>query len=174
VKSAPWAWASNGTPSARICNTASYSSFSFEASCLKKADFGRNNHKYEKPYLVTVQSFSHEFYESRQFPQYKIERLSADLGERCGSGSSKHLSAGHLSQSERDWAYAKRSLARGDAPREVIDAIAAFRSDKPHPRYYAELTVKKALQTLTHDANRESLAVDSQRAGACTNRYSAR
>jgi len=33
-----------------------------------------------------------------------------------------------LSQSERDWMYAKRALARGDDPEEVIHRIADFRS----------------------------------------------
>jgi hypothetical protein len=135
---------------------------------------GFYNHKYEKPHLVTVQSLSHEFYEPRQFPQYKGERLSGDLCEPRGSSSSKHLRAGHLSQSERDWAYAKRSLARGEAPRAVIDAIATFRSDKPDPQYYAELTVKKALQTLTHDPNRQSISVDRDGTHARAHRYSAR
>ena len=135
---------------------------------------GFYNHKYEKPHLVTVQSLSHEFYEAQQFPQYKSERLSADLGEYRGSGSSKRLTAGHLAQSERDWAYARRSLARGEAARAVIDAIAAFRVDKPDPRYYAELTVKKALQTLTHDPNRQSVSVDRDCTHARAHRYSAR
>jgi hypothetical protein len=135
---------------------------------------GFYNHKYEKPHLITVQSVSHEFYEPRQFPQYKSERLSADLGERHGSGSSRHPMPGHLSQSERDWAYARRSLARGNAPHGVIDAIAAFRSDKPDPRYYAELTVKKALQTLAHDTNRESASVDRDYIHERAHRYSAR
>ena len=49
-----------------------------------------------------------------------------------------------ISQSERDWAYAKRALARGEDPEAVIQAIATFRSDKPNPQYYARLTVTKA------------------------------
>jgi hypothetical protein len=49
-----------------------------------------------------------------------------------------------ISQSERDWAYAKRALARGEDPEAVIQTIATFRSDKPDPQYYARLTVTKA------------------------------
>ena len=47
MKNARWAWAGNGPPLARICNTAAYLLLSFEASCSKKADFGRN---YQKPH----------------------------------------------------------------------------------------------------------------------------
>jgi hypothetical protein len=50
-----------------------------------------------------------------------------------------------LSQSEHDWAYAKRALARGDDPEEVIQRIADYRSDdKGDPNYYARHTVAKA------------------------------
>ena len=50
-----------------------------------------------------------------------------------------------LSQSERDWAYAKRALSRGDDPEEVIRCIADYRADDKHdPEYYARLTVQKA------------------------------
>jgi hypothetical protein len=50
-----------------------------------------------------------------------------------------------LSQSEHDWAYAKRAVARGDEPEEIIRRIADFRAgDKPDPEYYARHTVAKA------------------------------
>jgi len=62
------------------------------------------------------------------------------------------MPADHKSQSERDWAYAKRALARGDDPQEIIQRIADYRSeDKTDPDYYARHTVEKAqaeLQTL--------------------------
>ena len=49
------------------------------------------------------------------------------------------------SQSEHDWAYAKRALARGDDPEVVIQRIADYRSeDKDDPNYYARHTVTKA------------------------------
>jgi hypothetical protein len=59
-----------------------------------------------------------------------------------------------LSQSEHDWAFAKRALARGDDPEVVIQRIADYRSDdKGDPNYYARRTVTKALVEL---GNRES------------------
>ena len=52
---------------------------------------------------------------------------------------------GHRSQSEADWAYAKRALARGDSPEEIVRRIADYRADdKADPFYYAHLTVEKA------------------------------
>jgi hypothetical protein len=55
------------------------------------------------------------------------------------------LAPGHKSQSEHDWAYAKRALARGDNPEEIIRKIADFRSeDKADPDYYARRTVLQA------------------------------
>jgi hypothetical protein len=50
-----------------------------------------------------------------------------------------------LTQSEHDWAYAKRALARGDDPEEVIRRITDYRAtDKHDPAYYARHTVQKA------------------------------
>jgi hypothetical protein len=61
----------------------------------------------------------------------------------------------HKSQSENDWAYAKRALARGDDPELVVRRIADFRSeDKPDPLYYARLTVAKARVSLNRAPER--------------------
>lgn len=135
---------------------------------------GFYNHKYGTPHFVTVQNLSREIHDRRQFPEYKSERMSVVFSVRDGSNPISHRPPDQLSQSERDWAYAKRALARGEATNAVIAAISVFRSDKPNPQYYAELTVKKALQALNHDGSREWLAVDSQRASLYRNRYSAR
>jgi hypothetical protein len=54
-------------------------------------------------------------------------------------------SSGALSQSEHDWAYAKRALARGDDPEDVIRRITDYLADDKHdPAYYARHTVVKA------------------------------
>ena len=61
----------------------------------------------------------------------------------------------HKSQSEQDWAYAKRALARGDDPELVVQRIADFRGeDKPDPLYYARLTVAKAKVSLNRAPER--------------------
>jgi hypothetical protein len=59
------------------------------------------------------------------------------------------VSAKNKTQSERDWAFAKRALSRGEDPSTVIQRIAAFRGkDKASPEYYARLTVNKAKAAL--------------------------
>ena len=55
----------------------------------------------------------------------------------------RHLSDVEVTQSERDWAFAKRALARGDDPEEVIRRIADYRGDQKHSGY-ARYTVEKA------------------------------
>jgi hypothetical protein len=52
-----------------------------------------------------------------------------------------------MTQSERDWAFAKRALARGDDPDEVIRRIADYRAEEKHPNY-ARHTVEKARAAL--------------------------
>lgn len=54
---------------------------------------------------------------------------------------------GELTQSERDWAFAKRALARGDDPEDVIRRIADYRAEEKHPNY-AKYTVEKAQASL--------------------------
>ena len=59
----------------------------------------------------------------------------------------------HKSQSEHDWAYAKRALARGDDPEVVIQRIADYRAeDKADPNYYARHTVMKAQAELARQS----------------------
>lgn len=66
-----------------------------------------------------------------------------------------------LSQSEHDWSYAKRALARGDDPEEIIRRIADFRSsEKSDPLYYARLTVSKAQQHLATEKATPTQPID--------------
>jgi hypothetical protein len=79
-----------------------------------------------------------------------------------GDGPTRKLRLGHRSQSEADWAYANRALARGDAAEEVIRKIADYRAeDKADPEYYARLTVSKAQARLQRH---KSAATDRARA----------
>ncbi|MGO9844890.1 MAG: hypothetical protein ACLPZF_27385, partial [Candidatus Acidiferrales bacterium] len=66
-----------------------------------------------------------------------------------------------LSQSEHDWIYAKRALARGDDPEEIIGKIADFRGrEKSDPLYYARLTVSKAQQHLATEKATPTQPID--------------
>ena len=60
------------------------------------------------------------------------------------AGSTQAKQKREISQSERDWAYAKRRLAMGANPDEVVQAIAEYRPHKWKPADYARRTVLKA------------------------------
>lgn len=64
------------------------------------------------------------------------------LGE---SGGRERTCRRGLSESERDWYEVHRRLARGYPPAELIAWLEQRRTDKRHPRYYAERTVGKAV-----------------------------
>lgn len=116
---------------------------------------GFYNHKYADKHLVDVQSLSAEVYGPERFPKFAPE----ERAPRTANGrSARPISAspGRISQSERDWAFAKRALARGDPEHLIVTAIAAYRRfDKYNPQAYAELTVRKAAESLRSGAARD-------------------
>jgi DNA primase RepB-like protein len=120
---------------------------------------GFTNKKYEQDFLVKVHSQTGQTYRPHDF---KLRTEPVDAGparwnqlqdrhaasatrrDRLGSGEPHELS-----QSERDWAYAKRALSRGESREDIIRNIAEFRAyDKPNPQDYAFRTVSKALAEL--------------------------
>jgi len=81
---------------------------------------------------------------------FSLPDESLEAPRRLPDNYGSHRPLAHRSQSERDWAYAKRALARGDNPETVIQQIADYRADdKPNPEYYARLTVVKAQAQLS-------------------------
>jgi hypothetical protein len=125
---------------------------------------GFNNKKYPENFTVTVQA--------GPTPEVVYHRadfaLENTIGDHSSTGPQLRASnhsprESRKSQSERDWSYALRRLQHGDAPETVVREIAAFRSAdrnnkgspqggqakrKANPRYYAERTVKRALESL--------------------------
>lgn len=106
---------------------------------------GFRNHKYDFDFTVTAKIISDHRYTARDF---RLKTEPADLDhnpvhtKKPESGSSARQT---LSQSEHDWAYAKRSLAKGVPAEELVREIAAFRArDKHNPEDYARRTVSKA------------------------------
>jgi hypothetical protein len=100
------------------------------------------NRKYETEHIVRAQQGATQTYHLEDFrlrtgaheDQREYHRTNAaPLGPRR-----------ELSQSERDWAFAKRALTRGDDPEEIIRRIADYRGDEKHSNY-ARYTVEKAL-----------------------------
>jgi len=112
---------------------------------------GFRNHKYDEPFSVASQTQAEEIYRPEHFPSFPAQEKHAQRIENSRAAD-RRLSSGKTSQSERDWAYAIRALARGESPRLVAAAIANYRRfDKHDPRYYAELTVRKASESLEAD-----------------------
>ncbi len=106
------------------------------------------NHKRNPGHFVRADQLSNALYSPDHFPRLTHEdRLTPSVEVKAPTR--KRGPQNRLSQSELDWAYAKRALARGETPDSVIAAIAAFRrGDKADPEYYARLTVSKAVATL--------------------------
>ena len=121
---------------------------------------GFYNHKYETPHFVSVETFSVSVHRPEDFPApERPEGIAAHA-----SGARRDSAAGGLSQSERDWAFAKRALARGESEETVITAIALLRQyEKHNPQYYAETTVTKAASHLRVEAQQRATRADPER-----------
>lgn len=116
---------------------------------------GFANKKYDQDFYVQAGMESTETYRLRDF-KVPMESPDAPRHHHEETARSHRAPGTTLSQSEHDWAYAKRALARGDDPEEVIRRIADYRGDdKSDPGYYARHTVSKAQD----DLQRKSVAV---------------
>ncbi|MGB2638640.1 MAG: DNA-primase RepB domain-containing protein [Candidatus Acidiferrum sp.] len=105
---------------------------------------GFANKKYDRDFYVQARVESTEMYHLRDF-KVPIDSQEAPRHHNEETARSHRAPSIALSQSEHDWAYAKRALARGDDAEEVIRRIADFRAqDKPSPDYYARHTVLNA------------------------------
>jgi hypothetical protein len=110
---------------------------------------GFMNKKYEQDFGVTVHSATNGTYRSRDF-KVRTEAVESDYRQPRGATRKAETSERRpISQSERDWAHVKSSLANGSDPEALIAELTRSRSaDKSDPRYYARLTVTKALADL--------------------------
>jgi hypothetical protein len=103
------------------------------------------NRKYDTEHTVRAQAGAAQTYHLDDF------RLRTDTQDDQRDYRPRQpalrASSGELTQSERDWAFAKRALARGDDPDEVIRRIADYRAEEKHPNY-ARYTVEKAQAAL--------------------------
>lgn len=121
---------------------------------------GFANKKYEEDFRVTVRLHTAGTYRPRDF---KLRTEPVDSSHSRWNPSPDHRAASvprELSQSERDWAYAKRALGRGLPPEEIMRDIAEFRAHEKHnPEDYARRTVEKAQaqHTQTLAAHRQNL-----------------
>ncbi len=105
---------------------------------------GFANKKYEPDFYVRARAESTQTYHLRDF-KLQIDSPDAPRHQHEQPARKTLAQSSTVSQSEHDWAYAKRALARGDDPEEVIQRIADYRSDdKANSNYYARHTVAKA------------------------------
>ena len=119
---------------------------------------GFANKKYDQDFYVQASVESTQTYHLEDF---KVPIDSQDAPRHHGEETARrHRAPGTtLSQSEHDWAYAKRALNRGDDPEEIIRRIADFRAEnKSSPDYYARHTVMKAQAELQRTVANENNA----------------
>jgi hypothetical protein len=123
---------------------------------------GFYNHKYARKHFIAVQAVSKEIHGPDRFPKFPADERSPRMANREAGGRATAPPSG-LSQSERDWSYAKRALARGEPEHLIVTAIAVHRRyDKHDPQAYAELTVKKAAESLSAERGVSTPAEHSQ------------
>src|SRR5437879_1750613 len=109
---------------------------------------GFANKKYDEDFYVQVRTESSQTYHLRDF-KLQIDSQDAPRHQHDELIRRRSAPSSTLSQSEHDWAYAKRALARGDDREDVIRRIADYRAaDKHDPQYYAQHTVTKAQSEL--------------------------
>lgn len=113
---------------------------------------GFANRKLSEEFIVQARQESNAVYTPRDFTidqdSPETPRHFADYRQR-----ERTMPSDHKSQSEHDWAYAKRALARGDDPEVIIQRIADYRAeDKDDPAYYARHTVIKAQAELSRQS----------------------
>ena len=115
---------------------------------------GFPNHKLPEHFIVQARHESNAVYTLRDFT---IDDDSPEAPRHFGEAQERRrtVPSDHKSQSEHDWAYAKRALSRGDDPEVVIQRIADYRADgKDDPNYYARHTVEKAVEQLKKSDHR--------------------
>lgn len=116
---------------------------------------GFANKKYETNFLVEVRKESSQIYRLRDF---KLNIESQD--SPCYSDHERAKRAGssraNVSQSEHDWAFARRALARGEPLEQIIRRIAQYRAGfKSNPLYYARYTVMKVAKLFRQNSSTE-------------------
>jgi hypothetical protein len=113
---------------------------------------GFYNHKYRPAYLVTAQGRSDSIRGPDHFPKLPVDEPVDELPLRASPSHRPGTGLNLPSQSERDWAYAKRALGRGEPERRVTEEIARYRVGQKHnPHDYAQRTVRKAVRQLEQD-----------------------
>ena len=123
---------------------------------------GFANKKYQTDFYVEARRESTATYNPRDF-ELHIDPHDSPSRNYTTHAKRESSPRAYLSQSEHDWAFAKRALARGEEPEEVIRRIAQYRAaDKSDPEDYARRTVMKAqVQPASEQQNQPTFALSS-------------
>ncbi len=127
---------------------------------------GFANRKYDQEYIVKAEQRTDRIHHWRDF-KLRTDQFDSPY-QPLRQSSTKRIStdAGPLSQSEYDWAFANRALARGLDPEEIIRRIVEYRKGEKHDVLdYARRTVDKAQQAMNvgnkhHSTSSESADLD--------------
>lgn len=107
---------------------------------------GFQNKKYQRDYPVEAYLGSAQTY---SLPDFKVPGDDRQSETRTIDETKKHRGkTNEITQSERDWAYVKHQLSRGEAPERLVEALTHFRQDKSSPDYYARQTVSRAYASI--------------------------
>jgi hypothetical protein len=121
---------------------------------LRMPGFANRKYANEAEFTVAAHHESSRVYTLRDFT-VRAGSSALQRENEASRSPQRSMAPGHKSQSEADWAYARRALARGDDPQEIIHRIADYRADDKHdPMYYARLTVIKAQLSMFGSAER--------------------
>ncbi len=103
---------------------------------------GFQNKKYQRDYPVEAYLGSDQTY---SLPDFRIPADDRQSETRTLDQTKNHgRRTTEITQSERDWAYVKQQLSRGETPERLVEALTHFRQDKASPDYYARQTVSRA------------------------------
>ncbi|MGC2333063.1 MAG: DNA-primase RepB domain-containing protein [Candidatus Acidiferrales bacterium] len=106
------------------------------------------NRKHDPPHMVMARADATQTYHQEDF-KLRTDAHAINYDKQASEERERGRPQVEITQSERDWAFAKRALARGDDPEEVIRRITDYRGDEKHANY-ARYTVEKAQATLQH------------------------
>lgn len=121
------------------------------------------NRKYDTEFLVKAERYSSRINRLLDF-KFRLEPMDS-YNPHAHRLSDVSPRPSVLTQSERDWAFAKRALAGGSDPQAVMRSIAQFREgDKHNPADYARRTVDKAKAQLQQERGERAVEEAPSRA----------
>ena len=105
---------------------------------------GFRNTKYQEPFAVRAEHHSDRVYHALDF-KLRIDHLDSPYQTlRRHSARAPSTEPPRITQSEHDWAFAKRALAGGADPEEVVRRIAEFREGEKHDAHdYAAAPLRR-------------------------------